>query len=135
MQSGKQARGGSREAVSHLASGNGWFAVAWARGLSAFCASHSPLSGRLACLAALLARDSAATGVTAAQVIKLDHDFGTTFSGVLTDEAGRMVALWASYAEQVIRLSACLSVCRCARVAGLHVWQLNAPAGTHPPPS
>ncbi|KAK9843749.1 hypothetical protein WJX81_004878 [Elliptochloris bilobata] len=35
------------------------------------------------------------------EVVKLDHDFGSTFSGMLTDDAGRMRALWASYSEQV----------------------------------
>ena len=34
------------------------------------------------------------------QVVKVDHDFGTTFSGVLTDGCGRIRALWGSYAEQ-----------------------------------
>lgn len=34
------------------------------------------------------------------QVIKLDHDFGTTFGGMLTDEQGGVRALWASYSEQ-----------------------------------
>ena len=34
------------------------------------------------------------------QVIKVDHDFGTTFSGVLTDRCGCIRALWGSYAEQ-----------------------------------
>lgn len=33
--------------------------------------------------------------------MKLDQDFGATFSGVLTDEEGRVRALWGSYAEQV----------------------------------
>ncbi len=31
-------------------------------------------------------------------MIKLDHDFGSAFSGVLTDDAGRVRALWGSYA-------------------------------------
>ncbi|GBF93978.1 protease Do-like [Raphidocelis subcapitata] len=35
------------------------------------------------------------------EVVKLDHDFGLAFSGVLTDDAGRVRALWGSYAEQV----------------------------------
>lgn len=35
------------------------------------------------------------------EVVKLDHDFGVTFSGVLTDDEGRVRALWGSYAEQV----------------------------------
>eukprot|EP00891_Asterochloris_glomerata_P007785 jgi/Astpho2/7785/Aster-06077 len=34
------------------------------------------------------------------EVVKVDHDFGTTFSGVLTDGCGRIRALWGSYAEQ-----------------------------------
>lgn len=36
-----------------------------------------------------------------AQVIKLDHDFGTAVSGVLTDGHARVLALWGSYSEQV----------------------------------
>ncbi len=35
------------------------------------------------------------------EVVKLDHDFGSSFSGVLTDGAGSVRAMWASYAEQV----------------------------------
>ena len=35
------------------------------------------------------------------EVVKLDHDFGSAFSGVITDDAGRVRALWGSYAEQV----------------------------------
>ena len=35
------------------------------------------------------------------EVVKLDQDFGATFSGVLCDDAGRVRALWGSYAEQV----------------------------------
>lgn len=35
------------------------------------------------------------------EVVKLDQDFGATFSGVLTDDDGRVRALWGSYAEQV----------------------------------
>eukprot|EP00879_Flechtneria_rotunda_P012429 GHRR01012979.1.p1 GENE.GHRR01012979.1~~GHRR01012979.1.p1 ORF type:complete len:795 (+),score=305.94 GHRR01012979.1:778-3162(+) len=38
------------------------------------------------------------------EVVKLDHDFGSTFSGVLTNEEGQVRALWGSYAEQVRRL-------------------------------
>jgi hypothetical protein len=37
------------------------------------------------------------------EVVKLDQDFGATFSGVLTDDEGRIRALWGSYAEQVGR--------------------------------
>jgi hypothetical protein len=37
------------------------------------------------------------------EVVKLDQDFGATFSGVLTDDEGRIRALWGSYAEQVDR--------------------------------
>lgn len=37
------------------------------------------------------------------EVIKLDQDFGTSFSGMLVDDAGRMRALWGSYAEQADR--------------------------------
>lgn len=34
------------------------------------------------------------------QVIELDHDFGDTFSGVLTTSEGHMTALYANYNEQ-----------------------------------
>ncbi|KAG2499918.1 hypothetical protein HYH03_002205 [Edaphochlamys debaryana] len=35
------------------------------------------------------------------EVIKLDQDFGSTFSGCLTDSRGRVRGLWCSYSEQV----------------------------------
>ena len=35
------------------------------------------------------------------EAVKLDQDFGSSFSGILTDERGRVRALWGSYAEQV----------------------------------
>lgn len=35
------------------------------------------------------------------QVVKLDQDFGSAFSGVLVDAGDRLRALWASYSEQV----------------------------------
>ena len=34
------------------------------------------------------------------QVVKLDQDFGSSFAGVLTDDAGAVRALWGSYSEQ-----------------------------------
>ena len=36
----------------------------------------------------------------ALQVIELDHDFGDTFGGVLTNSEGHMTALWANFNEQ-----------------------------------
>jgi hypothetical protein len=44
------------------------------------------------------------------EVVKLDQDFGATFSGMLTDDEGHVRALWGSYAEQV---RSSLSQCTC----------------------
>lgn len=35
------------------------------------------------------------------EVLKLDQDFGSRFSGLITDKEGKVRALWGSYAEQV----------------------------------
>lgn len=42
----------------------------------------------------------------------MDQDFGATFSGVLTDDEGRVRALWGSYAEQVRSSRSIASSCR-----------------------
>ena len=41
------------------------------------------------------------------EVVKLDLDFGDSFSGVLVDGQDRLRALWASYSEQVRCHSCC----------------------------
>ncbi|GAU12770.1 hypothetical protein TSUD_122630, partial [Trifolium subterraneum] len=41
--------------------------------------------------------DSPRYRATNMEVIELDTDFGSSFSGVLTDEQGRVQALWASF--------------------------------------
>jgi hypothetical protein len=38
------------------------------------------------------------------QVVKLDQDFGSSFSGVLVSGEGRLRALWASFSEQARNL-------------------------------
>jgi hypothetical protein len=38
------------------------------------------------------------------QVVKLDIDFGSSFSGVLVDSKDQLRALWASYSEQVLQI-------------------------------
>jgi hypothetical protein len=53
--------------------------------------------------------------VTPLQVIKLDHDFGTAVSGVLTDNQARVLALWGSYSEQAG------TPCRCTSADRPHV--------------
>ncbi|KAH7682677.1 HtrA2 peptidase protein [Dioscorea alata] len=45
--------------------------------------------------------DSPRYRATNMEVIELDTDFGNTFSGVLTDEYGRVQALWASFSTQL----------------------------------
>ncbi|GMH38408.1 hypothetical protein BSKO_06292 [Bryopsis sp. KO-2023] len=37
------------------------------------------------------------------ELVKLDQDFGSEFSGIITDQDGAVRALWGSYAEQVDR--------------------------------
>ena len=39
------------------------------------------------------------------EVVKLDLDFGDSFSGILVDGQDRLRALWASYSEQVRQCS------------------------------
>lgn len=58
------------------------------------------------------------------EVVKLDQDFGATFSGVLTDDDGRVRALWGSYAEQVGRL------CEAAFALGCSVGARSCSCGT-----
>ncbi|XP_077244000.1 degP protease 7 isoform X2 [Tasmannia lanceolata] len=45
--------------------------------------------------------DSPRYRATNMEVIELDTDFGNTFSGVLTDERGRVQALWGSFSTQL----------------------------------
>jgi S1-C subfamily serine protease len=45
--------------------------------------------------------DSPRYRATNMEVIELDTDFGSSFSGVLTDEQGRVQALWASFSTQL----------------------------------
>lgn len=65
--------------------------------------------------------------------MKLDQDFGLGYGGMLTDEQGRVRALYASYSEQVglweecNRVEGCVWAClillrtllRCAQAGGL----------------
>jgi len=67
----------------------------------------SPFSRKRCAGTRLAPRQPGAHAPAAApQVVKLDHDFGTKFSGVLTDAGGRLRALWGSYSEQVCRAPA-----------------------------
>ncbi|KAI7749040.1 hypothetical protein M8C21_009946, partial [Ambrosia artemisiifolia] len=45
--------------------------------------------------------DSPRFRATNMEVIELDTDFGSTFTGVLTDEHGRVKALWGSFSTQI----------------------------------
>ncbi|KAL6587827.1 Protease Do-like 7 [Orobanche minor] len=45
--------------------------------------------------------DSPRYRATNMEVIELDTDFGSTFSGVLTDDCGRVQAIWGSFSTQV----------------------------------
>ncbi|XP_023751918.1 protease Do-like 7 [Lactuca sativa] len=45
--------------------------------------------------------DSPRYRATNMEVIELDTDFGSSFSGVLTDEQGRVKAIWSSFSTQV----------------------------------
>ncbi|KAM7267633.1 hypothetical protein ACFE04_009799 [Oxalis oulophora] len=45
--------------------------------------------------------DSPRYRATNMEVIELDTDFGSTFSGVLTDELGRVQAIWGSFSTQL----------------------------------
>lgn len=48
------------------------------------------------------------------ELINLDEDFGSKFSGVLTDQEGRVRALWGSYSEQVHYFSVFSACMLCA---------------------
>ncbi|KAF9589516.1 hypothetical protein IFM89_025234 [Coptis chinensis] len=39
------------------------------------------------------------------EVIELDTNFGSTFSGVLTDDRGRVQAIWGSFSTQYLQLA------------------------------
>ncbi|KVH92392.1 PDZ domain-containing protein [Cynara cardunculus var. scolymus] len=47
--------------------------------------------------------DSPRYRATNMEVIELDTDFGSSFSGVLTDEHGRVKAIWGSFSTQVLK--------------------------------
>jgi hypothetical protein len=59
------------------------------------------------------------------EVVKLDQDFGATFSGVLTDDEGRIRALWGSYAEQVCSWS-CRVVNSCQLPQSMQAYYIAA---------
>lgn len=74
------------------------------------------------------------TRLASPQVIGLDHDFGDTFGGVLTNPEGHMTALWANFNEQAGN-DDMEEYCRGIPVSVIKPWlqQVHPPTNLHTP--
>ncbi|KAJ0043731.1 hypothetical protein Pint_18629 [Pistacia integerrima] len=63
------------------------------------------------------------------EVIEVDTDFGSTFSGVLTDEQGRVQAIWGSFSTQVSTVKYLLAICYCVAICLMLTFQFQLKFG------